>query len=548
MYGTGANTYLNSIIGDLLYESLLQLHPETLEFVPGLASHWKISEDQMTFTFRINPRARWSDGKPVTADDILATWKLTMDETLIDPMTRTNMDEFEEPVVLSKYMLEVKCRNRNWRNFITFASAKILPAHEIGVLSGKEYLDKYNFSYTAVSGPYIIHKADIKNNESITITRRSDYWGADVKSNQGLFNIDKIRFVVIRDQRLAFDKACKGELDFLVVYTAKWWVEDIAGLEAVAKGHLIRQKVFTRYPEGFQGLAFNERKPPVDDLRVRKAIAHLYARRRMLEKFAYNEYEPLASYYPNSDAANPDNQLVEYVPQEATRLLAQAGWKERGDDGILRKVGKRLSVTLSYRSKGLDKYFTSFKEDLKQAGVELKLNLLTPETAWKNAQERNFELMSMAWGAILFPNPRTSYHSEMANQEGSNNITGFASDRADELIEQYEQEFDLTRRTELLSQLDAEIFKDHPYALAWFLPCQRVLYWNKFGTPQTILPKYADWRSVFLTWWVDPSKEQKLRQARDTGEGLLPIPPVEVRPWDGPPREAAKPASSVSRH
>ena len=497
IYGTGSNTFMNSIVQELCYESMLELDPNTQEFVPSLASHWKISDDQLKFTFRIDPRAHWSDGKPVTSEDVIATYRLIADETLVDPVSREAIvGKMNEPVAKSKYVFEVECKERNWRNFISLVGMSILPAHEIKGLKGSEYLDKYNFKYTATSGPYLVNPSDIKENESLTLTRRKDYWGAGLKRNEGVYNIDKIRFLVIRDQRLAFDKACKGELDFAVVYTAKWWVEDLPA-EPMELGHLIAQKVYTKYPQGIQGLAFNTLKKPLDDIHIRKAIAHVYDRRTMLDKFAYNEYYPLKSYYPGGDAENSDNEMVEYDPREAAKLLDEAGWTERGSDGILVKDGKRLSFTLTYRTPGLEKYFTTLKEDAKKAGVEFKLSLTTPETQWKNTQERNFEICSMVWGAILFPNPESSYHSKMAEAEGSTNITGFANPEADKIIEAYNAEFDLRKRTAMLRELDAIVFNEHPYALAWYLPCERLLYWNKFGTPKTVLPKYSDWRTVF---------------------------------------------------
>ena len=281
VYGTGANTSFNRIVETLCYETLCDIDTRTREFIPKLASHWKISDDHMKFEFRINPKAHWSDGTPVTTADVIATYRLIMDETLVDPMSRESMSKLHEPVAKSKYLLEVECREKDWRNFISFMGLRILPAHEIGSITGKQYLDDYNFRYTATSGPYLVKPEDIKENESITITRRKDYWGDDEPINAGLNNFEKIRFVVIRDLRLAFDKACKGELDFYEVNTAKWWVEDLPGLEAVQQGHLIRQKVYTRYPSGFQGEAFNMRKPPLDDILVRKALAHLFDRKTM---------------------------------------------------------------------------------------------------------------------------------------------------------------------------------------------------------------------------------------------------------------------------
>jgi microcin C transport system substrate-binding protein len=535
MYGSRSNTQLNYLVRDMCYETLVGMDANTLDFIPGLASHWKVAEDNMTFTFRINPKAHWSDGEPVTSEDFVATYRLLNDDTLEDPMTKAMIaDKFEEPVAKSKYILEVVCKVKHWRNFISFVSMIPLPAHQIGGMTGAEYLEKFNFDYTATTGPYIVHKQDIKTDESVTLTRRDDYWNADDPSIKGLYNFKRVRFVVVRDHRLAFDKAVKGELDFHPVYTSKWWVEDLdpEKVEAVKNGLVVRRKVFTKFPKSFQGEAFNLRMPIFQDVRVRKALAHLHDRKTLLEKFMYNEYEALKSYYPGSDSENLDNELVEYDPQQAADLLAEAGWTERGPDGILIKGDDRFSVTIQYGSQGFEKYFTIYKEAAKKVGVEINLQLLDPQTRWANAMDHKFEISSSAWGAILFPNPLTSWHSSQANDTGSNNYIGFANEKVDALIDQYDQEFDLSKRNDILRQIDGEIFKLHPYFLDWYLPNERMFYWNKFGMPDTVLRKYDEWDDVYTLWWIDPEKDKKLKEARKSG-GSMPLQEMIVKPWDG---------------
>jgi ABC-type transport system substrate-binding protein len=104
--GPESNTVLNYfVINRLVYEPLLWLHPTTLEFIPALATHWQISPDKMTYRFRINPNARWSDGEPVVADDVVATWTLIMDKGLQAPMDQLVFEKFEKPVAESKYIV-----------------------------------------------------------------------------------------------------------------------------------------------------------------------------------------------------------------------------------------------------------------------------------------------------------------------------------------------------------------------------------------------------------------------------------------------------------
>ena len=532
-YGTGSNTWLNYAVRDLCYESLCEIHPITLEIIPSLASHWQIADDDMTFRFRIDPRAHWSDGKPVVAQDWVATYRLINDDTLIDPMNKqTICEKMEEPKVLSKYMLEIKCKERDWRNFLAITEINPLPAHVIEGMTGAQYLEEFNFKYPPVTGAYHVNPNDVKKNESLTLTRRNDYWAKDDESKTGLFNFDRIRFIVVRDRRLQFEKACKGEIDFHPVYTAQWWVEDVVPLAAYENGQLIRTEIFTRFPKGFQGMAFNMRQPPLDDLRVRKALFHLYDRKTMLTKFAFDQYDRLKSYYPGSDWQNHDNPMIEYDPSEAIRLLKEAGWTERDTDGTLIKDGNRLSITVTYRSQFSEKYLTSYQEACRKVGVEVILNRVTPETHWKSMMERSFQVASMPWGAILYPNPRSNWSTAMADKEGSNNITGFKSEEVDALIKQYDAEFDQGKRNVILKQLDKLIYEQVPYALDWYNPCERILYWNKFGMPEFGLPRYEEYESAFIYWWYDAEKAERLKKTLKSGEKMGPIPDLQIRPWD----------------
>ena len=537
-YGPASSWQTNQVIISLCYDSLCRSHPETLDPLPCLASHWQVLNDHMTFRFRIDPRAHWSDGKPVVADDVLATFRLIMHPDTIEPGYRAAIEMMNEPKVLSKYMFEITCKQRNWRNFRTISSLAIMPAHHITRVTSKQYLRKYSFRYTATSGPYRVYPGDIKMGEELTLRRRKDYWGNGMEINRGLYNFESIRFIVINDDWLAFNKAMKGELDFYPVYTAKWWKEEVVGLtdsqapSQVRDGYLVAQKVFTRSPESMQGVAFNFRRPPLDDVRVRKALAHLYDRKKLLDKFAYSEYTPLKSYYPGGDYENPGNEQVEYDPKQAMKLLTEAGYTQRDSDGVLMRNGERLSVTITYRTAGFRKYYMAFQEACRRVGVEVSLDLTDDAQLMKKLEERTFDIASSALGGTMFPEPRSHWQSKMADQKSSDNYSGFKSPEADALIEKYSQSFDLKERTKLLRELDGIVFRAHPYMLDWYIPCQRIIWWKKFGMPSTVFTKYGDWTEAYSLWWYDPEMEKELQAAQRAGKPLLPIPPRIVRPWD----------------
>jgi len=149
--GQNSSQVLNSMtISNLCYEGLLSQHPTTLEFIPSLASHWKISDDKMEFKFRIDPDARWWDGMPVTADDVIATWDLRMDETILSPFEQMTYGKFERPVAESKYIVSVKANAVNWRNFLYFSTMKLHPDHILKDLDGTAFLEEYAFSVVLV--------------------------------------------------------------------------------------------------------------------------------------------------------------------------------------------------------------------------------------------------------------------------------------------------------------------------------------------------------------------------------------------------------------
>ena len=286
--GQNANYVENSTIAGLCYESLVGTHPLTLEFIPALATHWKISDDKMKFWFRINPDARWSDGREVIAEDIVATWDLHMDETILSPSDQLVFGKFERPVVEGKYIVSVVAKELSWRNFLYFGGMSILPSYYLNQVDGTEYLKEYQFKMLPGTGPYEIKEKDIINQESFTLTRRTDYWGMEDPANKYTSNFDKIKFIVVKDNNpLIFEKFKKGEADFYTVAAAREWIEE-TDFESIQKGWIQKHKIYSERPTGTSGYAFNMRKWPFDDKRVRMAFTYLYNREKMNEEMYYS--------------------------------------------------------------------------------------------------------------------------------------------------------------------------------------------------------------------------------------------------------------------
>lgn len=517
-HGKDWNTSINYMVRDLCYETLLAVHSTTLEYIPRLATHWKISEDKTTYTYRINPAARFSDGSEVTAADVVASWKLRVDPKTLDPSANATYSKLNEPVAKTKYIVEVVCNQPNWRNFLYFsASLTVFPAAEVSI-PGDEYLDKYQNSYTANSGPYIVPGADIKTGTSLEIHRRDDWWDRDNPAWTGMYNIGVYHYEVVLDSALAFEMIKKGELDYYLVPRAQWWAEDIPEVSAVKRGMLVPRKFFTDKAVGTSGIAINTRRAPLDDLRMRKVLQALYDRELFIDKLYFNEYLPLTSYYQGGTYQCPDNELMGYDPYLAEDLLNEIGFTQRDGDGYrLKADGSRLSFDLTYSSKFSESALTIYQENCKDAGIELTLSFQTSAARWQTMRSKSFDLTSTAWGALTFPNPETSFGGHLADQEDNNNVTSFKNERVDELCQEYDEEYDVAKRIALVQEIDGLIYAELPYVLAWYNPAQRMLFWNKYSMPAWGCQRTADYSSLHYVWWVDPAKEAELEAARADG-------------------------------
>lgn len=538
--GPNSNLVQTQTLQTLIYETLVQLDPETDEFVPMLANYWKIENDEkancQTFWFHIDERAKFRDGSPVTAEDVVATFWHHTQKDRKDPMSVMTFDEgFQSPEVVDSHTIKVKTRELNWRLFLYFgAGMPIYPAKEIKI-PGEKYLEDYNWKFVMGSGPYEMLAEDLKKGESLTLTRRHDWWAENEPWAKNTNNFEKIKAIVIRDEELYYQTFKKGDLDHFVVSRAQKWVQEYPKEDVVKKGWVKRRKIFNKAPRGVVGLAFNMREAPFNDKNIRLAFCYLFNREELMEKLFFNEYEFLNSYEPGRDWGNEEeNELITYDPEKAAQLLAAAGYKTRDKDGFLvDKDGKRLSVMLELNSPVWERVFILAQKFYKDAGVDLQLSTIDGSTVIKKVSERNFKITWQGWGGITFPNPETSWRSSLADQKDNNNICGFKNARVDELCKKYNVVLDRAEQKKITREIDKIIYDEHPYALGWFARYHRILYWDKFGHPESYLTKTGQdpEADMINRWWWDQDRTKALADAK-ASDKTLEQGEVDVKPWD----------------
>lgn len=529
-FGQNSNTFFYLYCGNLLYETLLQLDPVTSEYIPLLATHWKIMDDKKTFKFRINPDARWADGNPVTSEDFVETWKMLRNPGILDPYTNEMLDEFEEPVIESKYIFSVKSKTVSWRTFYYYAAeVQVFPAHFLKTISPEDFLEKYQFKYFTGSGPYTILDKEIKKGDNISLHRRSDYWGEKEKFNQGRNNFDVITFASVSNDLLEYEKFKKDEIDIIPVRKASDWAEKYE-FDNVKRGLILKRRVFNESPKTISGICINIKKEPFDDINVRKAFIHAFNRKLFNEKLFFNSYTLMNSYFAGTVYENPNNSHPGFNLDSSAMLLSRAGWTQKNSEGYLLKNGKIFEVELPYQT-GMDRYLTIYQEDLKKIGVKVNLREIDLAYTMKIGSEKNFNLLPITWNSVAIPNPENVYKSDLAEIKNNNNWSGISDKRIDSLIDKYNFEFDNGKRILYIREIDSLLVEQAGYIFYWYAPYHRIVFHNMFDYPDGLLDRESGIESILPYWSYNPDKIEKYLDAIKDNSIIINSGEIDNRYW-----------------
>ena len=509
-------TVTSSYIFNLVYEKLLGVNGLTLEFEPELAASWSVSADRTTFEFRLDERARWSDGVPVSAQDVAWTYSAVMDPKNLTGPHKIDFERFYPPEVVDDRTIRFTAREVHWKNLVSLGLFHVLPAHAYR----ERDFNKINFEFPVVGGPYAVES--VREGIALTLKRREDWWQRDRPGMRGIANFDRLKFRFFAERENAFAEFKTGNLDFFPVSTASRWATETRG-KAYDNNWIIKQEVYNYKPIGFQGFAMNLRREKFADRRVRLALAYLLDRERMNRTIMYESYFLHRCYFEDlyderMPCRGPD---IRFDKDGARRLLREAGWEVNEDTGLLEKDGRPFIIHFLTRSQTSDKFLAIYREDLNDAGIQLEI-VRKDWAAWiKDMDEFNFDMTWAAWGASLFKDPESLWHSREADRNGGQNITGYKNPEVDAMIDALRTEFDINERHAVIREIDAILAGDIPYILLWNLNYGRLLYWNKFGTPDTVLPKYSGTAGAYSYWWHDEDSAADLEYAREAG---LPLP------------------------
>lgn len=507
--------------------ALVGKHPVTDQYYPVMATHWSVQDDNRTVYYKLDPRARWSDGEKVTADDYVFTYNMLLDPRIVDPYYNNYYEKtFESIEKVDEYTLKLVGKKPSWRALEEY-NFFALPAHVIELTDN--WVQEANLQYPVVQGPYVVSEA--KSGEYVTYERVKDWWGDDHRYFKGRFNFDRIRVKVIADPTRAFDFFKAGELDHFRVNTSRIWATEM-DFEAMEKGWARRKLVFVDYPKGMYGLAMNLEKPLFQNKDFRKAVQYLFDFDSLNEKLMYNAYFRVVSCFTGTIYANPNLKPYGFDPRKAREHLRAAGYANRGNDGILlNDKGERAAFTLTFGSKGLERHMTVVQQVYRRMGIDMQLQLLEPGAAFERGLERNYEATIMSRTTNFNPGPWQYFHSKFKESKNNNNIWFFGTAHTDSLIDIYENDLDEADRVAAMHELDAILQDEAFYAPYWDAPYIRLAFYDYVQWPEFYLSRRTEQVNDYMLQWIDPAKKAKVDAARDAGTALPLDPVIDADPW-----------------
>jgi microcin C transport system substrate-binding protein len=498
-------------------------------------------DDHAWVAYRLRANARWHDGKPVTADDViwsLAAWKAN------------------SPQMAAYYRHVVKAEKTGDRE-VTFTfdgpgnrelpqivgQLIVLPKHwweGTDAAGNRRDVTQTTLEPPLGSGPYKVKL--VQPGRTIVYEKVPDYWGKDLNVNIGTNNFDELRYDYYRDSDVALQAFKAGDVDWRTENIAKNWATAY-DFPAVREGKVVREEFPIRSSGGMQAFAFNIRRDKFKDPRVRRAFNLAFDFEEMNRQLFYGLYKRCDSYFAGTELAssglpagreldilntvrsevppelftdvykNPANGKPDAVRnnlRQALMLLRDAGYEVRNTKLANAKTGERYAVEFLIGESAFQRVILFYKPSLERLGITVAVRVVDSAQYENRLRQWDFDIVVASWGESLSPGneQRGYWGSQAADEPGSRNLVGIKNKAVDTLIERV---IYAKSREELVAAthaLDRVLLWHHYVVPQWYSGMQRTAHWNRFSHPET-MPKYA--AAAFPTvWWYDADKAAKL--------------------------------------
>ena len=437
--------------GDLqafVMESLLRRDEGDLTWKPSLADHWSESSDGKSYIFHLRKNALWSDGEPVTAEDIKFSYDVLFDDNFQTAVMRAYYDGISSVDVVDRETVVFHTKDSYYGNFISCALMTIVPKHIYQDSSRMGELQ----STLVGSGPYRVENWN--HGQSITIVKNKRWWGLSFRDEdtRSRFRVDQIRFIFVSNDQTAIELLKHGDLDF------SWLTPDEYLNQTSNSNRFLTVKIENAIPKNVKSIALNLSRPVFQSLKTRQALSLLADRRGMIEHLFHGFMMPASGpWYRQSFYADPESPEFTYDPARAFETLREDGWQLDAKSHILSKdiAGVRvpLRFTILVMNEEDQRYLTIFQESARQAGVDVHLQLLNATSFNAALIQRDFDAASVDHGAVLVEfDPRSTWNTGRLPPNGFN-YSGYSDVESDQLIAAAMQERSLQKRIPMMQKL-----------------------------------------------------------------------------------------------
>lgn len=537
--GTAAAGF--SGFGGILYDTLMQQSLDEAGTSHGLiADAFRYPADYSSATYRLNPKARWHDGKPVTAEDVVWSFTVLKQNSQLYNRYYANVTE---AVAINDHEVEFRFDQKGNRELPhIMGDLAVLPKHwwEGTDASGKKRdITQPTLEAPLGSGAYKI--ASFKPGSEIVWERVADYWGADLPVNIGRNNFNNRRYVYIQDDNAAWQAFAKGGFqDIRPENSSRRWHVDYT-FPAFQAGDVVKRAFPTRSGEPFQGFFLNTRRAQFQDVRVREAFTYAFDFESMNRTLFYEAYTRTDSYFEGGELASsglPEGRELEIlnefrgqVPERvfteafklpvnatprdqrdnlrrASELLTEAGWTSR-DGRLVNAAGEPFRMEFLGNDPTDERISSPFIGNLRRLGIDATLRIVDASQYVNRFRSFDFDVVSTVQQQSQSPGneQRDFWSAAAADAPDSRNLSGIKDPVVDKLVERVifaEDREDLIAATRALDRVLLWNFYAVPQ---WHLPEIWMAYWNKFGIPEQ-QPAYI---GVDIdSWWIDEAKEQAL--------------------------------------
>lgn len=517
-----------SSVHRFIFESLLYPENEPPYALKGLVAkaYPTISADKLSYTFELRPDVLFADGHPLTAADVLFSMKTIMNPQVLAPHLRNYYEAVKDVRLEGDYRITFLCSEPYFRNDMMLGGFEILPRHfydseglmEKVPLSSlvdgsweqgpyaeavKKFGEQFNQNFNRRllgSGPYLIAdpKRDVVTQQKVVLSRNDHYWGQSVEGLPASGYMEKIVFKIINNLDAAFIELTNGQLDRHTLqpleFKEKSWSSDFN--QRFLKG--------IEYSSGYAYIGWNNRHPIFRDKLVRQAMTCLTNRQEMIRSLLFGLGEtiesPIHKFRPEY---NNNLKPYPYDPDQAAKLLAQAGWADSDGDGVLDKNIDGTPTPFSFEilvnsGNQLRKDVAlTIQDELKDAGIDCQVRELDWSILLQRVKGQDFAAVVLGWtGSMRFPPDNYQiWHSSQSAGRGSNHI-GFANAEVDKILEDYRREFDPQKRIPLYQRYQEILHEEQPYTFLWMSRVARA-YSRRFQGVNWY-PMGADTQE----WWV----------------------------------------------